>query len=239
MKTRRHNITSQWLFADLPVIDYDEAWRLQTDLVAARRNSVLDRNTILFLEHPPVFTVGRRGKLNDVVISPDALKQSGIPMVHIERGGNLTFHAPGQLVVYPIIDLREVNLRVTDYVDRLEEVMIRTAAQWNIPAERNSLGRGVWVGKRKLGSLGIAIRHGVTFHGFALNVNVSLEPFEWIRPCGLPHITMTSMQEERGTSITVKEVRRSLKDCFQTVFGIMSTATTVASGLQRYLKVPA
>jgi lipoate-protein ligase B len=222
----------------LPVTDYLAAWRLQTDLVEARRNRVLDRNVILFLEHLPVFTVGRRAKLNDVVISPDALKQSGVPVVHVERGGNMTFHAPGQLVVYPIIDLRETKIRVTDYVERLEEVMIRTVAQWNISAERSTLGKGVWVGKRKLGSLGIAIRHGVSFHGCALNVNVSLEPFKWIRPCGLSDIAMTSMQEECGTSITVKEVRRSLRNHFQTVFGVTLLSTTI-SDLQNCLKVPA
>ena len=209
-----------WHYLDLPLLDYSEAWQLQARLVAARRSELIDSDIFLLLEHPPVFTLGRRGGRENLTVSESFLEQSGIPIFHVERGGNITFHGPGQLVGYGIVDLQAAGLSVLDYVTGLEEVMIRTAAHWGVPAERNPLNRGVWVGTTKLGSIGIAVRRGVAFHGFAFNVNLSLEPFSWINPCGLKGIGVTSLARELSSRLPITEVRDSLKDNLQSIFQI-------------------
>ena len=123
-------------------MDYTKAWDLQTSLVDAGKKRIIDKDVILLLEHPPVFTLGRRGGLDDLTVPRDVLEKSGIPVVQVERGGVITFHGPGQLIMYPIIDLNAARLRVVDYVEKLEEVMIRAVADSGIIAERNSLNRG-------------------------------------------------------------------------------------------------
>ena len=204
----------------MPTMEYREAWNLQIRLVNDRKEGTFDRDIILFLEHFPVFTLGHRGGLENLNVSEDILKESGISVVHTERGGDITFHAPGQLVVYPIIDLRAARISVTGYVEKLEDIMIRTAADWGITAVRNPLNRGVWVEKDKLGSIGIAVRRGICFHGMALNVNLSLKPFGWINPCGLGDITMTSMEQVISGEISMEEVREAVKGHIQEVFGV-------------------
>lgn len=186
----------KWFCADLPMLDYRTAWDLQVRLVAARKGGIIGSDVLILLEHEPVFTLGRRGGRENLTVSEAFLEEAGVCVLHVERGGNITFHGPGQLVGYPILDLQAAGLSVTGYVERLEEVMIRTAAEWGVVAERNSLNRGVWAGGRKLGSVGIAIRRGISFHGFAFNVKPSLKPFGWINPCGLKGIEMTSLERE-------------------------------------------
>ena len=220
---------------ELPVIDYREARDLQCNLVAARKGKIVDSDIVLFLEHPPVFTLGRRGGQENLMVSRTFLEKSGIPVIHVERGGNITFHGPGQLIVYPIIDLREAGLTVVDYITGLEEVMIRAAADWGIVAERNSMNRGIWVGKNKLGSIGIAIRRGVCFHGFAFNVNLSLKPFGWINPCGLQGIGMTSIERELSHKVPMNRVSKSVKRHIEAVFGVELAVTTIQE-LQDLLK---
>jgi lipoate-protein ligase B len=210
----------RWFYINLPITPYEEAWDLQCRLVAARKTGALDTNVILLLEHLPVFTLGRRGGLENLAVSETFLEKEGIAIVQVERGGNITFHGPGQIVVYPIIDLQSAGLRVVDYVYKLEEVMIRTAQDWGIVAERNSLNRGVWVGNSKLGSVGIAIRRGICFHGAAFNVNVSLKPFEWMKPCGLQDVTVTSLEQQSSGRLSMKYVRESLKAHLSAVFEI-------------------
>jgi lipoate-protein ligase B len=148
------------------------------------------------------------------------LARHGIPIVQVERGGNITYHAPGQLVLYPIVHLERAGIKVVDMVDRLEEAMIRTCAEWGIQAGRNPLNRGVWVGMKKIGAIGIAVRRGVSFHGMALNVNIDLTPFCWIQPCGLEGVGVTSMRTEGGQDLGMAEVRRLLAQHMQTVFGV-------------------
>lgn len=209
-----------WLCADLPRMDYGKALGLQRDLVAARKAGLLPVDLLLLLEHGPVFTLGRRGGREHLAVSEDFLRERGIPLVHVERGGDITFHGPGQLVGYPILDLRANCLTVPDYVERLEEVMIRTADHWGVRAGRNPLNRGVWVGKAKLGSIGIAIRRGISFHGFAFNVNLALEPFSWIHPCGLAGIEMTSLERELSRELSLSEVREEMKQNLSAVFAV-------------------
>lgn len=225
----------KWLCVELPTMEYGEAWNLQTDLVAARKDKIIATNIILLLEHPPVFTLGRTGGLNNLTVSTDFLKKAAIPVIKVERGGSITFHGPGQLVMYPIIDLHVPRRTVSDYVENLEEVMIRTAEDWGIKAERNPTSRGVWVGNNKLGSIGIAIRHGISFHGIAFNVNLSLKPFGWINPCGLKDIDMTSMEGELSRKVSMKQVREAVKRHVQAVFGV-GLVMTCLSGLQGLFK---
>lgn len=205
---------------------YEEAWDLQTRLVEARRSGVLSTDVVLFLEHPPVFTLGRRGGRENLLVSESFLERSGVPVVHVERGGNITYHGPGQLVGYPILDLRGAGLGVTEYVEGLEEVMIGVASEFGVRASRDSRNRGAWVGNRKLGSIGIAIRHGIAFHGFAFNVNLSMEPFGWINPCGLREVGMTSLEQELSENISMERVLESAKNHMQSVLGVSFTKIT-------------
>ena len=215
-----HSCHNTWLCLDLPLLDYADAWQLQTRVVKARKSASIDSDILFLLEHPPVFTLGRRGGLDNLTVPESFLEKSGIPVFHVERGGNITFHGPGQLVGYPIVDLHATRLGVTDFVGRLEEVMIGTAAQFGVAARRDPRNRGVWVGNNKLGSIGIAIRRGIAYHGFAFNVNVSLEPFSWINPCGLIGIGVTSLESELSRSVPLSDVRMALKSNVESVFGV-------------------
>jgi len=208
-----------WYVVDLGVIPYSEAWDLQARLVGARVTGSLPNDVVLVLEHPAVFTLGKRGGRENLLVPEETLARQGIPIVQVERGGNITYHAPGQLVLYPIIHLERAGIKVVDMVDRLEDVMIRTCAEWGIQAGRNPLNRGVWVGLKKIGAIGIAVRRGVSFHGMALNVNIDLTPFGWIQPCGLEGVGVTSMRTEAGQALSMAEVRRLLTQHMQTVFG--------------------
>lgn len=204
-------------FCHLGLLDYQTAYALQTRLVAERASG--ERGDLFLLtEHPGVFTLGRRGGLENLMVSQQSLVEAGIRVVHVERGGDVTFHGRGQLILYPIIHLRQASLSVADYIFRLEELMLRVAGECGVDAGRDCRNHGVWVDGRKLGSVGIAIRHGVAFHGLALNVNISLTPFSWINPCGLSGIQMTSLSRERGTEISLEQVTpfilRHLADIF-------------------------
>jgi lipoate-protein ligase B len=212
---------------DLPLTPYGAAWELQIRLVNARTARVLDRDAILFVEHLPVFTLGRRGGLDNLRVPKAFLDSQGIEVVPVERGGDITYHGPGQLVIYPIMDLRDARWRVVDFVDALEEIMIRTAADWGIRAERNSLNRGAWVGMSKIGSIGIAVRHSISFHGLALNVNTDLEPFGWINPCGLNGVTVTSMKKILEREIPMEDVKKAAQHYMENILGMRLVPLTL------------
>jgi lipoate-protein ligase B len=209
-----------WLSIDFDRIDYKEAWELQGNLLVARKERILQKDIVLFLEHPPVFTLGRRGGRECLLVSEEFLEKAGVQVIQVERGGNITFHGPGQLVVYPIVDLQAARIKVVDFVNGLEEVMLRTAAHWGVTAGRNPANRGIWVGPHKMGSIGIAVRRGISFHGLALNVLTDLTPFSWIQPCGLKDVGMTTMQQETAQQLSMQQVRTVLKAQFEAVFGI-------------------
>jgi lipoate-protein ligase B len=209
-----------WHFLELPLVPYEEAQALQVDCVAARRDGRLATDLFILLEHPPVFTLGRNGGRENLTVSDDFLEQAGVAVVASERGGNITYHGPGQLVGYPVIDLQAARLGVADYVRALEEVMLRVAAAFDVAAERNARNPGIWVGPRKLGSIGLCLRRGVSFHGFALNAINGLEPFGWINPCGLTDVAMTSLKQERGQAMTMAALRRAARTAMTDVFPI-------------------
>jgi lipoate-protein ligase B len=205
---------------DLGTIDYNEAWKLQSELVAAKVNNSIEKDIILFLEHPAVFTLGRRGGRDYLLVGESFLEQSSIPVVQVERGGYITFHGPGQLVVYTIIDLEARRLGVTDFVTALEEIMLQTVRDLGLKAQRNTVNPGIWLGQRKMGSIGIALRKGISFHGLSLNVNVDLTPFSWIQPCGLQGVSMTSVSQELGKEIPMAAVHRAVKEGFKSVLNL-------------------
>jgi len=199
---------------------YQEAYTLQTAANAARHAGRLDRDLIIMLEHFPVYTLGRRGGRENLVVPEEFLRSRGIEIIPVERGGDITYHGPGQLVVYLIVDLKPDRLTVIDFVSGLEGAMVRVASQWGITAAGNDDFRGAWVGGRKLGSVGITVRRGITFHGLALNVNTDLEPFAWINPCGIQGCTMTSLAMEAGHSVDMDQVRRQMTEQLSLRFGL-------------------
>ena len=154
-----------------------------------------EKDVCLLLQHEPVFTLGRHAKAHHLLMSPGQLKERGIELVHIERGGEVTYHGPGQIVCYPLLNLRRLKLRVVEYVDKLEQIMLDVVDHFGIAARRDERNHGIWYGNQKLGSVGIAVRHGISYHGMALNVSPDLTPFSWINPCGLSEVSMTSMAE--------------------------------------------
>lgn len=200
-------------------MNYPEAWELQQAVVKARIEKKLSSDVILILEHTPVFTLGRRGGSENLTVSEAFLKKSGIQVIQVERGGDITYHGPGQMVVYPILDLDRRRLGITELVFMLEEIMIRVSGAVGVKADRNHRNRGVWVANKKLGSIGLAVRKGISFHGMALNVNLSMTPFEWIHPCGLMNISMTSLAMELPKGPSMQHVRELTKQHLGDVFG--------------------
>jgi lipoate-protein ligase B len=157
--------------------------------------------------------------MDNLRVSREFLSERHIPVIPTDRGGDITFHGPGQLIVYPILHLAENRLSVPELVSGLEEVMIRTIGRWKIVGERSSVNHGVWVNGKKIGSIGIHIRKSVSIHGMALNVNNDLEPFEWIHPCGLSEVAMTSLRRECGKDIRMEQAIQETAGAIRDVFG--------------------
>ena len=200
----------------LGVADYEETLRLQNRLVEARRKEETG-NILLLLQHPPVVTLGKSGKVQNV-LDPRSLRERNIKTIYTDRGGDVTYHGPGQLVIYPILNLRSARLSIPDYVWNLEETAIRLLAHYGISAGRIEKLRGVWVGNEKIAALGVHISGGVSKHGLALNVNTDLEFFNLINPCGTGRRT-TSMSKILGGEISLEEIETAVLRFFGEVFG--------------------
>ena len=209
----------------LGLVPYETALHLQRTLVQLRKAGRIE-NTLLLLEHPPVITLGRNARLENVLASPEFLAQRGVELHEIDRGGDVTFHGPGQLVAYPIFDLRSFEPKVgaVEFVRRLEEVLIRTCSDFGIGAQRIKGMTGVWTyalrnkPEAKIAAIGVHISRGVTTHGFALNVSTDLEYFSLIVPCGLTGRQVTSMERELQKSLTIDEVATAASRNFGRVF---------------------
>lgn len=214
------NHIPSWLWVEMGCMPYPEALDWQRNLVRAKIEGELAYDLWLILEHPSVYTLGRGGDRQNLTVSESFLKTQQIPIIHVERGGDITYHGPGQIVGYPIIDMRRAKLGVSSYVEKLEEVMLRTAAHWGVTGRRDSRNRGLWVGDNKIGSIGISVRRGITFHGFAFNVSPSLTPFEWINPCGLKGVGVTSLAAEGVTDVDLASVRDILRTEAAEIFGV-------------------
>jgi lipoyl(octanoyl) transferase len=217
------------LVVSLGRMAYGEALELQRSVARSRIAGDIAEDVLLLVEHPPVVTLGRTAKERHVVASPDFLRQRGVEVFEVERGGDVTFHGPGQLVGYPIIDLKRHRLDLHWYLRQVEEVLIRSLAEYGIPAERHAGYTGVWTRGRKIASIGVHARDWVTWHGFALNVATDLSWFDLIVPCGIDGVTMTSMARETTRSpITVAAVEGPIARLFGDVFSLTPVPASAA-----------
>ena len=195
---------------DLGVVEYREAWELQRRLHRQRVEGKIP-DLLLLLEHPPTITIGRSGSLDNVLISNKQMAEAGLSLFFIDRGGDVTYHGSGQLVGYPILDLRDQGKDLHLYVRNLEEVMIRTLGDFSIEADWDKSHPGVWVKGEEIGAIGLSVKKWVSMHGFALNVNTDLDHFAFINPCGFSDKRATSMSKVIGRRISIEEVADHLK----------------------------
>jgi lipoyl(octanoyl) transferase len=203
------------------MIDYAAALALQHDRVAQRKAGAIP-DTLLLLEHPHVYTLGRNAKPENMLVSAEFLATQGAEIFKTDRGGDVTYHGPGQLVGYPILDLTQHRRDISWYMRSLEEVFIRTAFDYGIKSERVPGAAGVWVGNNKLTAIGVHLSRWVTSHGFAMNVNTNLHYFEWIVPCGLQGKGVTSMAKLLGHAVRMEEVTERVVEHFGAVFGLVA-----------------
>ncbi len=231
----------QVLFEDLEQLSYQVAWDYQEKLLAGNvaiksekyksadgmGDGVADtRHHLLFVEHPPVYTLGKSGSIENVLISEEDRKKGGMEFFKINRGGDITFHGPGQLVVYPIFDLEKFYTDIGKYLRNLEEVIIKTLADYNIIGERSAGETGVWIDprikgrERKICAIGVRCSRWITMHGLAFNVNTNLDYFNNIVPCGIQDKQVTSLEKELGKTVSMDEVKRKMKNYFEEVFDI-------------------
>lgn len=236
------------IFYDLGLLDYKVAWDYQESLLQenVRQKSLArtladksDRSTsaitdmppdtkhyLLFVEHPPVYTLGKSGNPDNVLINEEARSQKGIQFFHTNRGGDITFHGPQQIVGYPILDLEKFIRDIGKYLRDIEEVIILTLADFGIAAERSAGETGVWIDAgipaktRKICAIGVRSSRWITMHGFALNVNTDLDYFNFIVPCGIQDKQVTSMQKELGATVDIESVKSSIRTNFEKVFGV-------------------
>ena len=190
---------------------YEPVWRAMQRFTDARDQDTPDE--LWLVEHEPVFTLGQAGKPEHVLAPGD------IPVLHVDRGGQVTYHGPGQIVLYPLLDLRRIGIGVREYVCRIEQAIIDTLDEWNIGGQRREGAPGVYVAGAKVAALGIRVRRGCTFHGLAFNIGMDLEPFHRINPCGYQGLQVTSMQDLRGPS-SMEAVKPVLLDHIARQFGL-------------------
>jgi lipoyl(octanoyl) transferase len=208
---------------DLGLMGYAEAWELQKRVVAARKAGAIE-DVLLLCEHPHVITQGRSGKRENLLASEHVLKQKGVEFHATDRGGDITYHGPGQIVGYPILNLGAIRRDVVWYVRMLEEAMIRATAHFGITAERVAGKTGIWVGdtggEAKLAAIGVHISRWVTSHGFAYNVSTDLRFFDLIVPCGIADRKATSLEKLLGRTITINEVAPRIASHLGEIFGL-------------------
>lgn len=232
----------------LGTLPYAEALELQRAVARARIAGTVEEDVLLLVEHPPVMTLGRGTKESSVTTAPDALRARGIEVHEIERGGDVTFHGPGQLVGYPIVDLKRHRKDLHWYLRQVEEALIQAVAPFGIAGGRAPGYTGLWVGegegdtfvpKRKLASIGVHARDWVTWHGFALNVTREPLPyFDLVVPCGIGGVEMTSVSKELGRQITVPQVSRFVRQAFGATFDLVPVTLT-ATELRERVGMPA
>ncbi len=210
----------------LGVEPYGPMQELQNRL-AERRQQGLIGDLLLLLEHTPVITLGRRADPSHILAPPEVLAREGIEVQQTERGGDVTYHGPGQLVGYPILHLPSYNLGASDYMHRLEEVIMRALADFGLATHRREGIIGVWVGENKIAALGVRIKRGVTLHGFALNVNPDMRHWSFIIPCGITDGWVTSLAQELAQPPEMAEVRRRIAHHFAELFRVELVPTTL------------
>ena len=215
-----------WLL-DLGVESYDQVHDLQLELVDLRYRGLID-DVLILVEHEPVITLGQRADEANILVSPEVLAKRGVQVRRIERGGDATYHGPGQLVGYPILRLRDYCLGASDYMHRLEDTVAGVVEEYGLGTQRREKIIGVWVGDNKICALGVRIRRGVTFHGFALNVASNRQHWGLITPCGITDGGVTSLEIELTGAPAMREVRARVAAHFAVRFSVDLTPTTVS-----------
>jgi lipoate-protein ligase B len=212
-------------------VPYRKALEIQLKLLEMRTNGEIG-DTLLLLEHPPTFTIGRRGNMGNLLAAKNYLSKSGIHFEVISRGGDITYHGPGQLVGYPIMDLNGMGRDVHKYLRNLEETIIVSLGDFGIRGRRIKGITGVWAKWHKIASIGVGVRRWVTYHGFALNVNTDLSYFDMIVPCGIENVKMTSIQRwlAKNEEIDMPETEESIIKAFSQVFNTTHSKTTILYG---------
>ncbi|SDE88138.1 lipoyl(octanoyl) transferase LipB [Sporomusa acidovorans] len=226
MKNKTRYKTCQLLH--LGLLPYQEAWQFQQEL-AAKRRSGTGQDTLLFVEHLPVYTIGRGGSRNNIKVSDKVLRKRGLEVIEVDRGGDITYHGPGQLVGYPILDLRGYRQDLHYYSTQLEEVIIRTLAKYRINSFREPGLTGVWTERGKIAAIGIGARSWVTMHGFSLNINPDMSYFDMINPCGITDRPVVSMRE-LGIEVSLAEVGMTLLNQFADIFEVNFADEVVSTG---------
>lgn len=203
---------------DLGYRNYREALKIQRKYLEKRKNEEIE-DTLLIVEHNSVFTIGRSGNRNNILVTDEKLKKENIEVIDIDRGGDITYHGKGQLVGYPIINLKDHKLGVKDYVDRIEEVIIRTLKEeYGIFGTRDEINNGVWVNNKKITAVGFSVKRWITMHGFALNINTNLNHFKYIVPCGIVDREATSVEEQLSKKVDFNFAKEAIKKQFVEVF---------------------
>lgn len=203
---------------------YEECLELQREVARQRISGEIPQDVLLLVEHPPVVTLGRSSKQKNLISSPAFLASRGVELFEVERGGDVTFHGPGQLVGYPIFDLKRHKLDLHWYLRSVEEALIRTLSTYGISGERNTGYTGVWTAGRKIASIGVHARDWVTWHGFALNVFTDLSYFDLIVPCGIVGVEMTSIEKETESAVSLDAVCDVAAAQFASLFGLAPAA---------------
>jgi lipoyl(octanoyl) transferase len=218
---------------DLGLVPYAAAWNLQKELAASRAGGEIG-DTLLLLQHPHIYTLGTRAKREHLLVSEERLVQQGVEVLDVDRGGDITYHGPGQLVGYPIMKLKESGLGVVRYIRLLEEVLATVAASYGLAAGRQRGYTGVWVGGSKLAAIGTKVDTlGVTYHGFALNVSTDLGYFEQIIPCGIRDKGVCSLESLLGHPVDMAEVILQTAEAFHDVFGTWHATAKAGIGQQQ------
>lgn len=203
-------------YIDLGLSDYSEAYRFQRE-IADRVGSGAAENTLIITEHKGVITIGRRGSRYNILKPAGFLKARGIEVMDVDRGGDVTYHGPGQLVAYPVFKLEGEAKDIHRFLDFLEEVGLNFLERFGINAVTRPGLRGAWVGRKKICSIGIGVKRWVTYHGIAININPDLEPFSFIRPCGIDGVEITSLQRLVGKRIEIDDAKDKLRESFAEV----------------------
>ena len=214
-------------------VPYGEALELQRSIARDRISGAISQDALLLMEHPPVVTLGRSTKEKNLMASPEFLQSRGVELFEVERGGDVTFHGPGQLVGYPIIDLKRHRQDLHWYLRSIEQALIDSLADYGIPGERNTSYTGVWTRGKKIASIGVHARDWVTWHGFALNVTTELSYFNLIVPCGIDGVVMTSIARELGVEeVSARDVTERVTAKFADAFDLTAVVTSRAALLQ-------
>ena len=222
----------QILVSNLGRTRYAEAWDLQQRVFDLRRHGLID-DVLLLTGHEHVYTLGKGGDANHLLASDAELSKDGTEVFRIDRGGDITYHGPGQIVGYPILDLNNYSPDIHKYLRSLEDVLIDLLDAFGIHGEREAGMTGVWVRGEKIAAIGVRVSKWITMHGFALNVNTDLQKFERIIPCGIFHKGITSMQRTLGREVPIEDVERKLAESFSGVFGCTPVLVSAESLRQR------